>query len=72
MAAGKSVYFFDADRPASLIKQIKTPYDVASVALNGAQRKFVTGGASDTWVRVWDFDEERELGKSDFMELVRV
>jgi serine-threonine kinase receptor-associated protein len=69
VAAGKSVYFFDADRPASLIKQIKTPYEIASVALNGAQKKFVTGGAGDTWVRVWDFDEERELGKCGSMLL---
>lgn len=69
VAAGKSVYFFDADRPASLIKQVKTPYEIASVALNGAQKKFVTGGAADTWVRVWDFDEERELGKCGYMSL---
>jgi len=64
VAAGKSLYFFDGDRPASLLKQIKTNYEVASVALSGSQRKFVTGQASDTWVRVWDFDEEKEIGKS--------
>jgi serine-threonine kinase receptor-associated protein len=63
VAAGKSVYFFDSKSPASLIKSIKTPYDIASVALHSGQRKFVTGGSSqnDTWVRVWDFDEEKEL-----------
>lgn len=63
VAAGNSVYFFDSMRPAALIKSVKTPYEIASVALHGAQRKFVTGGSSqnDTWVRVWDFDEEKEL-----------
>jgi serine-threonine kinase receptor-associated protein len=63
VAAGKSVYFFDSKSPASLIKSIKTPYDIASVALHSGQRRFVTGGSSqnDTWVRVWDFDEEKEL-----------
>jgi serine-threonine kinase receptor-associated protein len=62
VAAGKSVYFFDADRPAHLIKSIETNYEVASVSLHGSQRKFVTGTVSDTWVRVWDFDEGKEKG----------
>ena len=64
VAAGKSVYFFDSHTPTSLIKTIKTPYEVASVAFHSGQRKFVTGGSSqnDTWVRVWDFDAEKELG----------
>ncbi|KAF2197227.1 WD40 repeat-like protein [Delitschia confertaspora ATCC 74209] len=63
VAAGKSVYFFDAARPGGLIKSVKTPYEVASVALHSGQRRFVTGGSSqsDTWVRVWDFDAEKEL-----------
>ncbi|KAF2493062.1 serine/threonine kinase receptor associated protein-like protein [Lophium mytilinum] len=63
VAAGKTAYFFDSMQPATLIKSVKTQYDIASVALHGAQRKFVTGGSSqnDTWVRVWDFDEEKEL-----------
>jgi len=63
VAAGKTVYFFDAERPATLIKSIQTPYEIASVSLNGAARRFITGSAGDTWVRVWDFDEEKELGK---------
>jgi serine-threonine kinase receptor-associated protein len=65
VAAGKSVYFFDSMSPGSLIKSIKTPYDLASVALHTEQGKFVTGGGSqnDTWVRVWDFNDEKELGK---------
>ncbi|KAF2433477.1 WD repeat protein [Tothia fuscella] len=61
VAAGKNVYFFEVDKPASLLKHIKTPYDIASVALNGKDRKFVTGQSGDTWVRVWDYDREVEL-----------
>lgn len=65
VAAGKSVYFFEPDKPGSLLKQVKTPYEVASVALNGTARKFVTGHRNDTWVRVWDYDTETEteIGK---------
>ena len=37
------------------------PAEVASVALHGGQRKFVTGSAADTWVRVWDYDAETVL-----------
>lgn len=64
VAAGNSVYFFNGTQPGSLIKSIKTPYEIASVALHSGQRKFVTGGSNqnDTWVRVWDFDNEKELG----------
>jgi len=61
VAAGKNVYFFEADKPASLLKKVETPYEIASVALHGAQRKFVTGQSGDTWVRVWDYDGENEL-----------
>jgi len=65
VAAGKSVYFFEPDKPGSLLKQITTPYEIASVALNGTARKFVTGHRNDTWVRVWDYDleAESEVGK---------
>lgn len=64
VAAGKSVYFFDSASPGSLIKSVKTPYELASVALHKGEGKFVTGGSSqnDTWVRVWDFNEGKELG----------
>jgi serine-threonine kinase receptor-associated protein len=65
VAAGKTVYFFEADRPAQLIKSINVGHDVASVALHGRERKFVTGAVGDTWVRVWDYDSgtEIEMGK---------
>lgn len=58
--AGKSVYFFNA-QTKRIIKSVKTQYDVASVALDQATRKFITGGSSDTWVRIYDFDTEQEL-----------
>ncbi|KAF2139075.1 uncharacterized protein K452DRAFT_255173 [Aplosporella prunicola CBS 121167] len=65
VAAGKSAYFFDGRQPATLIKQVETPYELASVALHAGQGKFVTGSSGDTWVRVWDFNEgnELEMGK---------
>ncbi|KAK4561435.1 hypothetical protein LTR86_004753 [Recurvomyces mirabilis] len=61
VAAGKNIYFFSGSQPGQLLKHIKTDREVASVALNGAQRRFVTGSPSDTWVHVWDYDLEREL-----------
>ncbi|KAF3903656.1 Beta-TrCP [Arthrobotrys entomopaga] len=65
VSAGKSVYFFDG-LSRMLLKSIKTEHDCATVALHPPTsdvptRKFVTGGAGDTWVRVYDFDSGREL-----------
>ncbi|KAI9793565.1 MAG: hypothetical protein M1816_007998 [Peltula sp. TS41687] len=62
IAAGKSVYFFNGQLGTrELFKTIKTPYDIASVALHSENRQFVTGGSGDTWVRRWDYDEGKEL-----------
>ncbi|KAI9812333.1 MAG: hypothetical protein M1827_004782 [Pycnora praestabilis] len=61
VAAGKNAYFFDGHQPGRLFKTVKTPYEIASVALNIEEGRFVTGGSGDTWVRVYDFDEEAEL-----------
>lgn len=58
--AGKSSYFFNA-RTRELLKEVKTAHDVSSVSLHAKTRRFVAGGSSDTWVRVYDFDEEKEL-----------
>lgn len=58
--AGKTVYFFDA-LSRSLIKSVNTAYEVSSVALHKETRRFITGGSSDTWVRVYDYDSETEL-----------
>lgn len=61
VAAGKTAYFFSGTKPGQLLKAVKTPGEIASVALHADARKFVTGGSGDTWVRVYDFDDEREL-----------
>jgi len=63
VAAGNSAYFFNSLSPGSLIKSVKTKYELASVALHNGERRFVTGGSNqnDTWVRLWDFDTEEEL-----------
>lgn len=61
LAAGKSAYFFDGAKPATLLKQIQTPYEIASVAIHSGQRRLITGGAGDTYMRVWDYDSEQEL-----------
>ncbi|EGP89277.1 unnamed protein product [Zymoseptoria tritici ST99CH_1A5] len=61
VAAGKNIYFFDGARPGQLIKHIATEREVASVALNGDAKRFVTGCPNDTWVHVWDWETEREV-----------
>ena len=61
VSAGRNVYFFDG-QSRMLLKSIRTDYDCATVALHAQTRKFVTGGSSDTWVRIYDFDSGKELG----------
>ncbi|KAI4214430.1 MAG: hypothetical protein LQ351_003183 [Letrouitia transgressa] len=61
VAAGKSAYFFSGIQPGQLLKKVTTPEPIAAVALHVGQRKFVTGGAGDTWVRLFDLDDEIEL-----------
>jgi serine-threonine kinase receptor-associated protein len=63
VAAGKNIYFFDGAQPGQLVKHIRTEREIASVALNGQTKRFVTGCPHDTWVHVWDFDTEREVEK---------
>jgi len=62
IAAGKTVYFYGGVDARTLIKSIDLPYEVASVALNPVQRRFVTGGAKDTWAKLYDYETEAELG----------
>lgn len=66
VAAGKSVYFFDGGRPGELVKHVKLNTEAASVAVNGSARRFVTGGSGDTWVHVWDYDTETEVGEYNY------
>lgn len=61
VAAGKSAYFFSGSTPGQLLKKVDTGKELATVALHAGARKFVTGGAGDTWVRIWDFEREEEI-----------
>ncbi|THV69145.1 WD repeat protein [Aureobasidium pullulans] len=61
VAAGKSVYFFDGARPGVLLDSKTLDQEIASVAVCGSQRRFVTGSARDTFVRVWDLDSGAEI-----------
>ncbi|KAL6243230.1 hypothetical protein RBB50_009781 [Rhinocladiella similis] len=61
VSIGHSALFFDAGRPGELIKQVNFDHDISSVAINATNGRFVTGGAKETWVHVWDFEREKEL-----------
>jgi len=69
VAAGESCFFFAAGRPGEMIKRVDFDHEIASVAVNAETGRFVTGGMKDTWVRVWDWETERELGKDDHLFL---
>ncbi len=58
VAAGRKAYFFSGTAPGQLLKSVTFPKDVASVAVHEGERKFVTGGNQDTWVKVWDLDSD--------------
>lgn len=61
VAAGQTAYIFSDTQPGQLIKKVRMPSDIASVAVHVEARKFVTGGSKDPWVRLYDFDTEDEL-----------
>lgn len=64
VAAGKTAYFFDAYKPGILLNKVETPHEIASVALQPDEEKFVVGGSKDTYVRVYNLKgEELELQK---------
>ena len=56
VAAGNKAYFFSGTTPGQLIQSAAQPTDIVSVAVHEGERKFVTGGNQDTWIRVWDLD----------------
>jgi serine-threonine kinase receptor-associated protein len=62
IAAGKTIYFYGGRNARDLLKKVVLPYEVASVALHPGQRKYVTGGAKDTWAKVYDYDSGTEIG----------
>ncbi|KAG0225840.1 hypothetical protein BGX31_007495, partial [Mortierella sp. GBA43] len=59
LTTGKSVHFWDA-QSYSPVKLINTEYNVSAVSLHPDRTRFVAGGSSDLWVRIYDFDG-REL-----------
>lgn len=61
VAAGKTAYFFSGSTPGELVRSVDTPHDLGSVALHKDKRQFVVGGTSDTWVRVYNYDNGKEL-----------
>jgi serine-threonine kinase receptor-associated protein len=63
VAAGKTAYFLDGSMPATVFEKVDIGEEVVSVAINPAERRFVTGSSSDTWVKVWDYDKKEVLGK---------
>ena len=61
VAGGKTAYFFSAANPGELLKTHTLPFEVASVAAHSKDRKFVIGGRTEQWVRVYDYDSGAEL-----------
>lgn len=60
VTAGKTVYFLDPES-REVKKKVLTDYDVSSVSLNPSRTKFVTGGSTELWVRVYDFETGKEM-----------
>ena len=61
VGAGKHAYFFSGSTPGQLIATHKTPHEIASLAINFEEKRFITGSTADTWVRVYDFNDGKEL-----------
>lgn len=60
VTAGKTVYFIDPATRA-VAREVVTDYAVSAVSLNPAMTKFVTGGSTELWVRVYDFATGKEV-----------
>ena len=61
VGAGKTVYAFSSTVPGQLITSQSIKRDIASVAINMAEGKFVVGGNTDTWVHVYSLENGEEL-----------
>lgn len=62
VAAGKTVVFFGGRQMNEELKRIKLTHGIASVALDLKQRKFAVGEEPGTWVRVYSYEDEKEIG----------
>jgi serine-threonine kinase receptor-associated protein len=58
--AGKKVFFYNAIT-AALERSFDVAVDVSSASLHPDGSRFIIGGSSDLWVRVYDFTTGREL-----------
>ncbi|EHA46615.1 serine-threonine kinase receptor-associated protein [Pyricularia oryzae 70-15] len=61
VAAGKTVVFFGGRQMNEELKRIKLTHGIASVALDLKQRKFAVGEEPGTWVRVYSYEDEKEI-----------
>lgn len=62
VAAGKTVIFFGGRQMNEELKRIKLSHGIASVALDLKQRKFAVGEEPGTWVRVYSYEDGKEIG----------
>lgn len=61
VAAGKTAYFWGGQRAEDELKRITLPHGIASVGLDLRGRKFVVGEEPGTWVRVYDWEDGKEI-----------
>lgn len=61
VGAGKKVYAFSSTVPGQLITSQTIDREIASVAINMSEGKFVAGGSGDTWVHVYNLENGDEL-----------
>ena len=71
VAAGKTVYFWGGQQNDKEIKRFKLNHGVASVGLDLKGRKFVVGEEPGTWVRVYSWEDAKEIGKC-FVTCIRL
>jgi serine-threonine kinase receptor-associated protein len=61
VGAGKTAYFFSGTTPGQLITSFRIEPEIASVAVDLNEEKFVVGSSSDTWVHVYSFKDGQEI-----------
>ena len=61
VAAGRTAYFWGGKRAEDELKRITLPHGIVSVGLDLKGRKIVVGEDPGTWVRVYDWEDAKEL-----------
>ena len=64
VASGKTVSFWGGDTMTEELKRFTLGHGAASVGLDLKGRKFVVGEDPGTWVRVYTWEEGKEIGES--------